>query len=206
MGHFSKILTLEGKNDKIVTETRIYIMSYKKAEFKKYLECAKIVNIHGVGGAVKLESRADSPEVLTKIKTFYKKDADSYTPMNALRSSVHKGMVLVYFEGVTTPEEAIGLKNLILYAAREDFRLGKGEFFIADVLGLPVFDAASGTEIGVLDEVLSPAGQQVYVVRKPNGKTFMVPFVPEFIKKVSFGETSDAGIYVSLIEGMDDEN
>lgn len=181
-------------------------MSYKKAELKKYLECAKIVNIHGVNGAVKLECRADSPEVLTKITTFYKKDGDGYVPMKALRSSVHKGMVLVYFEGVTTPEEALGLKNLVLYAAREDFRLGKGDFFIADIIGLPVFDAASGAEIGVLDEVLAPAGQQVYVVRKPSGKTFMVPCVPEFIKEVSFGENSDAGIYASLIEGMDDEN
>ena len=179
-------------------------MSYKRAELKKYLECAKIVNIHGVNGAVKLECRADSPEVLTKIKVFYKKGADGYAPMNVLRSSVHKGMVLVYFDGIDTPEKAIGLKNTVLYAAREDFRLRKGDFFIADILGLPVFDAASGDEIGTLDEVLAPAGQQVYVVKKPGGKTFMVPCVPEFIKEVSFGENSDAGIYVSLIEGMDE--
>ena len=32
----------------------------------------------------------------------------------------------------------------------------------------------------------------------------MVPCVPEFIVKVSLGEDCDAGIYVNLIEGMDD--
>ncbi len=191
-------------------------MSFKKAELARYLECAKITNTHGIAGALKLECRADSPEILLKIKTFYRRDAGEYVPMKVIKSSVHKNMVLAFFDGITTPEEGLKHKNEILYAERSDFRLRRGDFFIADIIGLPVYDNESGKILGTMDDVLAPAGQQVYVIRKTDSetagaegekapkKTFMVPCVPEFIKKVSFGEDCDAGIYVSLIEGMDE--
>lgn len=190
-------------------------MEFKKAELSKFLECAKITNTHGIAGALKLECRADSPEVLLKIKTMYRKIGDEYVPMKVLKSSVHKNMVLVFFEGITDPEAAIKLKDTVLYAEREAFRLRRGDFFIADIIGLPVYDAETGALLGTMEDVLAPAGQQVYVIKKPvdaegedgekpSKKTFMVPCVPEFIKKVSFGEDCDAGVYVSLIEGMDE--
>ncbi|MBR3639045.1 MAG: 16S rRNA processing protein RimM, partial [Clostridia bacterium] len=162
-------------------------MGFKKAELKKYLECAKAVNTHGVAGVLKLENRCDSPEVLAKLKTMYLMRGDEYVPMKVERASVQKNMVLAKFEGVDSFEDAVKYKNELFYASREDFRLRRGEFFIADILGLPVVDAEDGREIGILDDVLAPAGQQVYVIRKSDGKTFMVPCVPEFIKKVSFG-------------------
>ena len=179
-------------------------MEYKKVELKKYLECAKAVNTHGVAGMLKMENRCDAPEVLAKLKTMYIKRGEEYLPMKVARASVQKNMVLVKFEGVDSFEDAIKYKNEIFFASRGDFRLRRGDFFIADILGLPVYDDGDGREIGTLSDVLAPAGQQVYVIKKPDGKTFMVPCVPEFIKEVSFGEGRDAGIYVSLIEGMEE--
>ncbi len=177
-------------------------MEYKKAELKQYLECGKAVNTHGVAGMLKMENRCDAPEVLAKLKTMYIKRGEEYVPMKVARASVQKNMVLVKFDGVDTFEDAIKYKNEIFYAARGDFRLRRGDFFIADIIGLPVYEGER--EVGTLTDVLAPAGQQVYVIKKPDGKTFMVPCVPEFIKEVSFGEERDAGIYVSLIEGMEE--
>ena len=177
-------------------------MEYKKVELKKYLECAKAVNTHGVSGMLKLENRCDSPAVLAKLKTMYVARDGGYAAMKVERASVQKNMVLVKFEGLNSFEDAVIYKNEIFYAAREDFRLRRGDHFIADIIGLPVFDGER--EVGVLADVLAPAGQQVYVIKKPDGKTFMVPCVPAFIKDVSFGEERDAGIYVELIEGMEE--
>ena len=177
---------------------------YEMIELKKYLECAKAVNTHGVAGMLKMENRCDSPAVLAKLKTMYVLRGKEYVPMEVERASVQKNMVLVKFMGVDSFEKAIEYKNEVFFAAREDFRLRKGDFFIADIIGLPVADDDDGRVIGTLADVLSPAGQQVYVVEKPDGATFMVPCVPEFIKEVSFGETRDAGIYVKLIKGMEE--
>ena len=179
-------------------------MEYKKVELKEYLECAKAVNTHGVAGMLKMENRCDSPAVLARLKTMYVLRSGEYVPMRVTRTSVQKNMVLVKFEGVDSFEDAIRYKNETFYAARGDFSLGKGDFFIADVIGLPVMDDDDGRVIGTLSDVLSPAGQQVYVIKKPDGATFMVPCVPEFIKEVSFGEGRDAGIYVKLIKGMEE--
>ena len=177
-------------------------MEFKKAKLKEYLECAKAVNTHGVAGMIKLECRADSPDVLKKLKTLYVFRDGEYVPVKVERASVQKTFVLVKFEGVDTFEDAIKYKGELFYGARSDFPLRRGDFFIADIIGLPVYDVDSGEELGELKDVLAPAGQQVYVIKKTDGGEFMVPCVPEFIREVSFGETSDAGIYVHLIEGM----
>lgn len=179
-------------------------MEFKKAKLKEYLECAVAVNTHGVAGTLKMENRADSPQVLSRLKTLYVELGGAYLPMKVERASVQKSFVLVKLEGVDTFEDAVKLKGTSFFAARGDFRLRPGDFFIADVLGLPVYDDETGREIGTLDDVLAPAGQQVYVIKKPGGGTFMVPCVKEFIKEVSFGDDRDAGIYVSLIEGMEE--
>ena len=179
-------------------------MEHKKVELKKYLECAKAVNTHGVAGMLKMENRCDSPAVLAKLKTMYVLRDGEYLPMKVTRASVQKNMVLVKFDGVDSFEDAIKYKNEVFFAARGDFRLAPGDFFIADVIGLPVADDYDGRVIGTLVDVLAPAGQQVYVVEKPDGATFMVPCVPEFIKEVSFGDGRDAGIYVRLIKGMEE--
>jgi len=73
--------------------------------------------------------------------------------------------------------------------------------FIADILGLNVFDHSSGELYGTLNEVITPGGREVYIINDVKGGTFMVPAVPEFIKDIRT-EGENAGIYVELIEGM----
>ena len=168
---------------------------------KPYLECAVIVGTHGVRGAVRLENWCDTPYVLAGLKTVYKKEGGAYRPMRVLHAAVQKNMVLATLEGIGDLDAAIPLKGTVLYAARGDLPLKKGNFFVADLKGLPVFDEATGKQYGVLRDVLSPAGQSIYEVEEPDGKTFLVPAVKEFIRRV-VTEGDGAGVYVHLIEGM----
>ena len=168
-------------------------------ELSPYLECAMAVNTHGVKGALKLENRCDTPQVLASLKRMYIKKNGQYVEMKVVSSSVQKTMVLCTLEGVETLEDAIALRGTVFYAAREDFRLRRGEYFIADLMGLPVFDEDTGEEIGKLLNVLTPGAHQVYVIEDGDG-SFMLPNVPEFVRRISFDD--DAGIYIHLIEGM----
>ncbi len=170
-----------------------------------YLECARVTTTHGVRGAVRLENRCDSPAVLASLKTMYLRQPDgTMRPLTVAHASVQKQMVLASFDEIPTMEDAIRLRGAVLYAARQDLPLAPGAHFIADLIGLPVVDAARGP-LGTLDEVLNPAGQSVYSVRRPNGETFLFPAVPAFVEAVSLGEADDgrpAGIYVTLIDGF----
>ncbi|MBQ7836781.1 MAG: 16S rRNA processing protein RimM [Clostridia bacterium] len=168
-------------------------------ELTPYLECAMAVNTHGVKGAVKLENRCDTPKVLASLKRMFINKNGEYTELKVLHSSVQKNMVLTVFEGVDTLEAAIALRGTVFYAAREDFRLRRGDYFIADLIGLPVYDEDSGEVIGKLSDVTNPGAHQVYTIECENG-SFMIPNVPEFVRRISLDE--DEGIYIHLIEGM----
>ena len=181
-------------------------MDYKRIKFTEYLECAEVINTHGVNGVLKLRPMTDTPEVLCGIRTMYFKSDSLYVPYTVKQASVQKGMTLIRFAEINTLDDAIKLKGKTLYANRSDLNLSEGSFFIADIIGIDVYDYDTGEQIGIIDCVLSPVGQQVYVIKKESGYTFMVPCAPEFIKKVSFGENCNDGVYVSLIEGMDNEN
>ncbi|MBQ8523759.1 MAG: 16S rRNA processing protein RimM [Clostridia bacterium] len=168
----------------------------------KYLLCARAVGTHGVSGTLRLENHTDSPKVLAKLKTMYYKDkSGEYIPVKIEKASVQKEAVLAKLDVLSSLEEAITWKGREFYAAREDFRLRRGEWFIADVIGLPVFDAESKEMLGYVKEVMTGRIQDIYVIDDVNGGTFMVPHVSDFIKEVKV-EGDDAGVYVSLIDGM----
>lgn len=169
---------------------------------EKYLECAKIVGTHGVRGMVRAECYCNTPAALAKLKRVYRKEkSGEYREVKVLRGSVQKTMVLFALEGIDTLEAAIPLKGTILYADRADFRLRPGEVFIADLIGLPVLDNDSGEVYGTLSDITTAGVQDLYVVTALDGSSFLIPGVPAFIRRrVTEGE--EAGIYVTLIEGM----
>ena len=178
---------------------------------QKYLECARVTSTHGVRGTLRLECRADSPKTLTRVPKMYilDKEKNVIKTLTLSHASVQKNMVLATFAEIATLEEAIPYRDTVLYADRKDIPLAPGAHFIADLIGLPVMDERFGN-VGVLTEVLSPAGQDIYVVKRENGSTFMFPCVSEFVKEISLGEEKDnraAGIYVHLIDGfLEDTN
>ncbi len=164
-----------------------------------YLECGKIVNTHGVKGEVKVEPWCDSPEVFARLPKVYLKKGNEFECHRIARASVFKQLVVTGLEGVDSVDRAALLKGETLYAAREDFHLKAGAYFIADLIGLPLIDAESGAEYGTLKEVINRGASDIYVVDTPNGER-MMPAVKEFVKRVD----AEKGIYICPIEGMFD--
>ena len=163
---------------------------------KQYLEVGKVTNVHGLNGEVKVQPWADSPEFLCQFKTLYVDR--SHFPMTVQRARVHKNMVIIKFEGPTDVPSALSLRNAILYIDRSDVDLPEGAFFLADIYGLEVRDAATGEVLGKIADVLTLPANNVYVV-KGGPRELMIPAVPQFI-----AETNVEGGYlrVNLMEGL----
>ena len=163
---------------------------------QQFLEVGKVTNVHGLNGEVKVQPWADSPEFLCQFKTLYVDEA--HFPMNVQRARVHKNMVIIKFEGPTDVPSALSLRNAILYIDRADVKLPQGAFFLADIYGLEVRDAATGQVLGRIADVLTLPANNVYVV-KGGPRELMVPAVPQFI-----AETNVEGgfIRVNMIEGL----
>lgn len=170
---------------------------------KKFLECGKIINTHGVKGAVKVESWCDSPYVLAELERVYTEEKGKAKEYKVIKGSVFKQFVLFELEGVFGMDAAIEMKNKILYASRDDIELEEGDFFIADLIDLPVIDADSGRVYGKVTDVINTGASDIYVIKTSGGEA-MMPAVDEFVKEIDL----EKGIFVTPIEGMfdDEEN
>lgn len=179
----------------------IYYIQEKEINVKKqYLEIGKIVNIHGLGGVVKVMPWCDSAEFLCEFDTLYR--GKQHIPMEIERASVQKNMALVKFAGVDTPEQANALRNTILYMDRDDVELEEGTFFIQDLIGMSVQDADTGKVYGKLRDVLQTGANDVYEVETETGKTLLVPVIPQVVLSQDF-ETDT--ITIRPLEGLFDD-
>lgn len=163
----------------------------------QFLECGKIINTHGIKGGLKLESWCDTPEDLASLKKVYLKNGAEYKCHKVKRASVFKQFVLFELEGINDIDSATTLKNTVVFADRDDIAIDEDAFFLADIIGLPVFDIASGEKIGTLSDVLNLGASDLYEINTQSGKK-LIPAVDEFIKEIDL----EKGIFVSLIEGM----
>ena len=164
-----------------------------------YLETGKIVSTHGIKGEVKVLPWADSPDFLTRFKTFYLAPTGgakaAHRALETESCHVQKTCVLVKFKGIDTVEDAAALRERVLCIARDDPHIPAGTVFQADLIGLPVY--ANGAELGTIREILSMPSSDVWVVRGEH--EYMIPNVRAFVPEI---DLSLGRVDVNLIEGM----
>lgn len=163
----------------------------------KYIECGKIINTHGCHGGVKIESWCNTPYDLADLERVFVLENGKYSKYKVKKASVFKQFVIAELDGISDMDSAMAMKNTVLYAAREDFSLEEGEYFIADMIGINVIDAENGNVCGKVKDIINRGASDIYVVDTPNGER-MIPAVDEFIIKADINE----GIFVKLIPGL----
>ncbi len=166
----------------------------------RYLECGQIMRAHGINGAMVVNQLCDSFEVFCELEYLYLKDASGYKKYRMLKCQPYKTNALVTLEGIDNPEEVTRLRLSFLYADREDILKGEDDYFIVDLIDLPIIDATSGTNYGTLKDVINQGAQDIYVVKREGKGDAYIPVVPEFVKEIK----PDEAIYITPIEGIFD--
>lgn len=165
---------------------------------QQYLEVGKVVTTHGVMGEVKLELWCDGPEFLAGFDTLFLGRGGA-APYKVLGVRPQKNMALVRLEGVCDMDAARALVGRVAYIDRAQAKLPKGRWFVQDILGCQVRDAATGQVYGTVADISRPGPHDVYTVKAPGGQEYRFPAVPEFLK----GVCPDEGyVLVSPIPGM----
>ena len=168
----------------------------------RFIECGKIINTHGCRGDVKAEPWTDTPRDLIDLGRVFIGDGEDKKEIKILRGSVMQGRFLMLsLEGVDTMDAADALRNTVLYAAREDFHLAEGQYFLSDALGLPVYDTREGREgnlLGTVTDSSPNAASDIYTVKTPDGAEVLVPAIPVFVTEVIPGEC----VRMAPIDGM----
>ena len=160
----------------------------------EFITAGQIVNTHGIRGEVKILPQGVGPELLAECDTLYVNGK----PCALSAGRVHKGCLLAKLKGVDTMDDALTLKGRTVTVRRMDIELPEGEYFDEELVGLTARDAATGEEIGKVEEVLTYPAHKIYAVR--GGKDeYLIPAVPAFIAAIDVpGGTLD----VHMMEGL----
>lgn len=163
------------------------------------LEIGKIVAIHALKGEMRVQPWCDTPEFLCRFKRLFL-DGEEYRVQSA---RPHKNVMILKLRGIETPEAAQKLVNKILFAAREDFKLDKGTYLIADLIGLKVVDADDESLVyGELTDVSQTGANDVYHIRFADGKTRYIPAIPQVVRETD----PEAGIMkIKPLDGLFDD-
>ena len=158
------------------------------------INVGRIVNAHGIKGEVRVQPRDGDPYFLTEFKTFYI-DGKPVTPTS---NHVHKSLVLMKFPGVDDMNAALTWKDKVLYIRREDAHLPDGEYFDDELLGVEVYDEATGALLGEIKQVETYPASKVYTVK--GEKEYLVPAVKDaFIRSVDLDKNR---MEIHLWEGL----
>ena len=165
------------------------------------LLCAEIVNTHGIRGEVKALIYADGAEFFDGIKTLY---AEKEEPLTIEKCRAHKGSLIIKFKEINTIDDAEQYKKKKLYVKRGDApALPEGRYFIADIIGCEVI-TDTGRNLGKVEDVIQAGSCDIYTVRSPEGRQYMIPVTDEVVKTIDIDKKE---ILITPIKGLlDDED
>lgn len=158
------------------------------------IEIGKIVNTHGLKGTLKVQPWVDYPEIFEELDVVFILDKK----YNIKSVGYHKSSVLLDLKEITDLTEAEKFKDLILYASREDLGdLPQNSYYIADLIGCKII--VDGVEIGVVSDVITSSGTDLYEIKRNGDKPIYLPAAKEFVKSV---DVANKAICAVLPEGL----
>ena len=105
---------------------------------------------------------------------------EGFEPLTVEACRVQGDDVYLKLEGYGDRNAAEALRGAMLYVDRAHAaELAENQFFIADLLGAEAVDTKGG-EIGVLKDVLTPGGTDIFVFDTPAGEV-MVPIIEKVV-------------------------
>ena len=165
----------------------------------KEIIIGKIVAPHGVRGDIRILPLTEKPELFLDLEYLLLEGGKKLTVKNA---RFQKRMVLVTTKEVTSMNEAELLRDKNIYIKAEDLpELEEDEFYVADLVGIPVYDL-EGNQIGTFKDSLSTGSNDVYIIAVPGAKDILVPALKEYFKEINLAEKR---IVVKLPEWTEEE-
>jgi 16S rRNA processing protein RimM len=149
------------------------------------LVVGQIVRPHGVRGEVVIDVRTDEPGERFAPGTVLVTDPGSAGPLTLEYARPHLGRLIAAFEGVDDREGAEALRKVLLCVDSADIPPpdDPDEFHDHQLIGLAAVDP-DGEKIGEVVRVDHTPGADTLVLRRPDGRTALVPFVSALVPEV----------------------
>ena len=146
-----------------------------------YFELGQVLKPQGIRGELKLQPYTDDLERFGALSHVYLRKNGAYEKRRVQSARVYREFAFIKLEGIDDRNAAELLRNQSLYIDRQHAApLPKGAQYIADLIGLTVWDDA-GKRIGKVADILQIAGGvDVYQVETEEG-SLLFPAAPGVI-------------------------
>ena len=140
----------------------------------KRVALAAVAGAQGVKGELRLKLFSDSVESLARHSRFYVGGREV-----ALKDIKDGGKTAIArFEGIADRSAAEALRGQLVEIDRDQLPpLGEGEYYYADLVGLPCVDE-DGSALGTVVAVENFGAGDLLEVEGPDGKRALIPFKP----------------------------
>ncbi|CAN5291759.1 ribosome maturation factor RimM [soil metagenome] len=148
----------------------------------------RVAGAFGVRGELKIATYTEVPLTLTKFKALTRQDGSPALTVTSAR--VVKDGVVARCVGVETKEAADALRGLRLYVPRAALpEPDEDEFYLADLIGLPVRHVATGDLLGKIKSVQNfGADDLLEITPALGGQTWYLPFTRAAVPEVKIAE------------------
>ena len=138
----------------------------------KRVALAAVAGAHGVKGELRLKLFSDSVDSLARHSHFYVGGREL-----ALKDIKDGGKTAIArFEGISDRTAAEALRGVLVEIDRDQLPpLEEGEYYHADLIGLPCVDP-DGTALGFVAAVENFGAGDLLEVERPNGNRSLIPF------------------------------
>ena len=170
------------------------------------LQIGVITGTHGIRGLVKVQPITDDAQRFLSLEEVeLVQEGQEARRLRVTTAKLHKQSVLLGFEGYEDINLVEPMKGAALYVDREQaVPLEENEYYFADLIGMKVVEERDGAErlIGELTEVMETGANDVFVVRRDNGRELLIPSIADCIRQVDVEQNK---MTVTLLPGMEDD-
>jgi 16S rRNA processing protein RimM len=152
----------------------------------EYLVVGRIVRPHGVRGAMIIDPLSSLIRSITPFSQVWIGHPPVEHQVEDIRP--HRDRYLLMLLEFTSREEAEGVRGLELQLRFDRVEpLPEGEYYHWQILGLQV-KSVDETNLGEVVQILETGANDVYVVRRQDGKELLIPAIPQVIKRVNLDQ------------------
>lgn len=185
---------LPGKRE--MTGTAKYCRKDDMQEEIEYFRIGVITEPHGIRGEVKVYPTTDDVNHLKKVEKVYLGEEKKLLHLRSVRPQNDR--LIFSFAEITGRNDAEVLRKQELYVTRKDATpLEEDEYYVSDLIGLAVYE--DGTQIGEVKDVLPTGANDVYVIRRTDGRELLLPAIRQCVLSV---DTKTGRMDVSVMEGL----
>lgn len=158
----------------------------------------RLTRPHSIRGEIRVDYYADAPQLLEQ--PLQLRAGSTSRPIRVTSWRVWRDQLIIRLDGVDDRSAAELLRGQELLIDKALLpEPDPDEPYLHDIIGLPVLHADTRAPIGVLEDVLYPAGQEVWSIRAPEGHEILFPAVPDFVVAI---DTDDGHILVTPPPGL----